>query len=47
MNVSNATVERVVYDANPVYTLNISSAGSQDFSLSYLMYGAGLLGAQI
>jgi hypothetical protein len=40
LNVSNATVEGVVYDANPVYTLNVSSAGSQDFSLSYLMYNA-------
>ena len=39
--VSNATMERVVYDGNPVYTLNISSPGSQDFALSYLMYGAG------
>jgi hypothetical protein len=40
LNVSNATVEGVVYDANPVYSLNVSSAGSQDFSLSYLMYNA-------
>ena len=40
LNVSNATVDGVVYDANPVYTLNVSSAGSQDFSLSYLMYNA-------
>ncbi len=40
LKVSNATVDGVVYDANPVYTLNISSAGSQDFSLSYLMYNA-------
>jgi hypothetical protein len=39
--VSNATMERVVYDGNPVYTLDISSAGPQDFALSYLMYGAG------
>ncbi len=41
LSVSNATVERVVYDPNPVYTLNISSAGPQDFGLSYLMYNAG------
>jgi hypothetical protein len=40
LNVSNATVEGVVYDENPIYTLNVSSAGSQDFSLSYLMYNA-------
>ncbi len=39
--VSNATMERVVYDGNPVYTLDISSPGSQDFALSYLMFGAG------
>ncbi|NMC09866.1 MAG: DUF4139 domain-containing protein [Methanothrix sp.] len=41
LKVSNATVERVVYDANPVYTLNVSTSGSQDFALSYLMYNAG------
>ena len=41
LSVSNATVERVVYEPNPVYTLNISSAGPQDFGLSYLMYNAG------
>ena len=40
LTVSNATTERVVYDGNPVYTLNVSSAGSHDFSLSYLMYSA-------
>ncbi len=38
--VSNATVEGVVYDANPVYTLNISEPGSQSFGLSYLTYNA-------
>ena len=37
LNASNATIERVVYDANPVYTLNFSSAGPQDFALSYLI----------
>jgi hypothetical protein len=41
LNASNATVERVVYDANPAYTLNFSSAGPQDFALSYLAYDAG------
>lgn len=41
LTVSNATIERVVYDGNPVYTLNISSAGSSEFNLSYLMYNAG------
>ena len=40
LRVSNATQERVVYDANPVYTLNISAPGSQSFDLSYLMYDA-------
>jgi hypothetical protein len=40
LSVSNATQERVVYDANPVYTLNISAPGSQIFDLSYLMYNA-------
>jgi hypothetical protein len=40
LTVSNATQERVVYDANPVYTLNISTPGSQSFDLSYLMYNA-------
>lgn len=38
LSVSNATQERVVYEANPVYTLNISAPGSQRFDLSYLMY---------
>jgi len=40
LTVSNATQERVVYDANPVYTLNVSAPGSQSFDLSYLMYDA-------
>ncbi|MDQ1260826.1 MAG: hypothetical protein QG575_7 [Euryarchaeota archaeon] len=40
LSVSNATQERVVYDANPVYTLNISAPGSQSFDLSYLMDNA-------
>ncbi len=37
LSVSNATLERVVYEATPIYTLNITSAGSQMFDLSYLM----------
>ncbi|OPX75752.1 MAG: hypothetical protein A4E43_01385 [Methanosaeta sp. PtaB.Bin005] len=41
MSVSNASVQRVVYDSNPVYALNISSSGPQDFALSYLMHSAG------
>ncbi len=41
LTASNSTLERVVYDGNPVYTLNISSPGSQNFALSYLMYQAG------
>src|SRR5512143_3178732 len=31
LTVANATVERVVYDGDPIYTLNVSSAGSQEF----------------
>ena len=38
LSVSNATTDRVVYESDPIYTLNISSAGSQRFDLSYLMY---------
>jgi len=41
LTVTNSTIEKVVYEANPVYTLNISSPGSQVFALSYLMYNAG------
>lgn len=41
LSVTNATIERVVYDGNPVYTLNISSPGKQEFVLSYLMNSAG------
>ena len=40
LSVSNATQERVVYEASPVYTLNISQAGGQSFLLSYLMLRA-------
>jgi len=41
LSVSNASVERVVYDSNPVYSLNISTSGPQNFALSYLMHSAG------
>jgi hypothetical protein len=41
LTVTNSTVEKVVYEANPIYTLNISSPGSQNFVLSYLMYNSG------
>ncbi len=37
LNVSNATIEGLVYDGNPIYTLDVSNAGSQKFILSYLM----------
>ncbi len=41
LSVSNATIERVVYSENPIYTLNFSSSGKQYFALSYLMYRSG------
>lgn len=40
LKVSNASQERVVYEANPIFTLNVTSAGQQSFDLSYLMYSA-------
>ena len=40
LSVSNATQGMVVYEDNPVFTLNVSSTGMQDFALSYLMYNA-------
>jgi hypothetical protein len=40
LSVSNATQERVIYEASPVYTLNITHAGGQSFGLSYLMPAA-------
>jgi hypothetical protein len=40
--VTNATVEKIVYDDNPEYTLNVSSTGVQEFELIYLMPRAGL-----
>ncbi|MFB3765773.1 MAG: DUF4139 domain-containing protein [Methanotrichaceae archaeon] len=41
LSVTNATIERMVYDNSPVYTLNFSYPGSQSFALSYLMNYAG------
>lgn len=41
LGVSNARMQRVVYDSNPVYSLNITSSGPQSFALSYLMPSAG------
>jgi hypothetical protein len=39
--VSNATIERILYESIPVFTINVSSSGEQDFVLSYLMYDSG------
>jgi hypothetical protein len=39
--VTNAVVEKIVYDDNPEYTLNVSSTGVQQFELIYLMPRAG------
>ncbi len=39
--VTNATVEKIVYDDNPEYTINVSSTGVQEFELVYLMPRAG------
>lgn len=41
LSVTNATIERLVYDSSPVYTLNFSHPGMQNFALSYLMNYAG------
>jgi len=38
--VSNATTEKVIYGANPTYTLDFSSSGEETFLLTYLMYSA-------
>jgi len=38
--VTNASVERVIYDKPPIYTLNVLEGGRQRFSLSYLMEDA-------
>mgnify|MGYP001183357425 CR=1 FL=1 len=40
-SVTNSTVEKVVYDDNLEYTLNVSSTGVQRFDLVYLMPSAG------
>jgi len=41
LSVTNATIDRIVYQSNPVYTLNLSKTGIQKFVESYLMYNAG------
>jgi len=41
LSVTNATIERVVYQGSPIYTLNVSKTGLQKFVLSYLMSSAG------
>ncbi|MDD1753315.1 MAG: DUF4140 domain-containing protein, partial [Methanotrichaceae archaeon] len=41
LSVTNATIDRIVYDGNPIYTLNVSKTGIQKFVESYLMYNAG------
>ena len=41
LSVTNATVDRIVYEGNPIYTLNVSKTGQQKFVESYLMYNAG------
>lgn len=41
LSVTNATVDRIVYEGNPIYTLNVSKTGIQKFVESYLMYSAG------
>ena len=44
--VSNATMERVVYDGNPVYTLNLAAGGS-GFCLELSNVRSRFLGAQV
>lgn len=41
LSVTNSTVDRIVYEGNPIYTLNVSKTGIQKFVESYLMYSAG------
>ncbi len=41
LSVTNASIERIVYQGSPIYTLNISKTGLQEFALNYLMYSAG------
>ena len=45
--VSNATMERVVYDGNPVYTLDISSAGASGFCSELSDVWSRFLGTKI
>lgn len=40
LNVSNSKEEMVVYEKSPIFYLNITSPGEQNFDLSYLMYDA-------
>lgn len=39
---TNASVERIVYESMPQYTMSFYSAGTQQFVLSYLMTGSGV-----
>ena len=39
--VSDAVVEKIIYEDNPEYYLNVSSTGMHDFELGYLMPRAG------
>ena len=39
--VSDATIEKIVYETIPVYTVNVSTTGEHEFLLSYLMYDSG------
>jgi len=36
--VSDANIEKIVYESMPIYTINVSSTGQHEFVLSYLMY---------
>lgn len=38
--VSNSSLQRVVFDGLPTYSLNVLQSGVQDFMLSYLMYNS-------
>jgi len=40
-DVTDAFVEKIVYEDNPEYLLNVSSTGMHDFELNYLMSEAG------
>jgi len=41
LSATNSMVEKVVYNANPTYTLNVSTSAAQKFLLSYLIYYGG------